>query len=127
MHLIRYLRHPNVFLIDLPSIPKLFTIFIQANFFLCPSLYSGDALFQRHGYAWTWPIKHCSSFELIKLEAVHYQFVEKKFGCYVLPAAVTLQHRFRFCYKVILFDLSTCLIFWLRFLLKPCVVPSLLR
>ena len=46
MHLIRYLRHPTIFLIDLPSIPKLLAIFIQANFFLRPDLYSGDALFQ---------------------------------------------------------------------------------
>ena len=36
----------------------------------------------------------------------------KRLDVGVLPAAVTLQHRFRFCYKVILFIFSTCLIFW---------------
>ena len=40
MHLIRCVRYPTYFLIDL-SIPKILAIFIQANFFVCPSLYSG--------------------------------------------------------------------------------------
>ena len=40
MHLIRYVRYPTYFLIDL-SIPKILAIFIQGNFFVCPSLYSG--------------------------------------------------------------------------------------